>query len=428
MAKTFQAHWLIVLVCCSSVEAKVTASLSQNSIRLGQSTQLNISSNNAGLSAPNLKALKANFIIAGSGKVSNPYIDNGQRKLRSRWFFVLRPKRGGLLTIPPIAVNGEYTTALKLRVTGAPSNAKKAPAKPKAKPKPTNAAELTLRVNKPKAYRYSQVIVTSTLFYPGKLPGSYQLSTPFSEGAIVKPLGKATISDGVKDSKPYQLLLRQYALFPSEAGQLRIQPSSFKANKDDGLPVSVSSKAVNLEVLAPASQTARGYWLPAEKLTLNESWQIPQQLKIGDTVERTITLTAQALTAEQLPLVNELAHEAVEIQLQDVELSEQVSKSGITAKRSETVSIKLLSAGTVQLAPIDLYWWDTANNRGAFATLPAKTLSVSPIAKPSSATSPQQQPQATAPASSDPLVKTLIAISLISTLGWLFSAFRRRKN
>jgi hypothetical protein len=52
----------------------------------------------------------------------------------------------------------------------------------------------------------------------------------------------------------------------------------------------------------PLPPEAQGNWLPAEQITLHDSWQAePRHLRVGDQTTRIITIEAKGLAASQLP-------------------------------------------------------------------------------------------------------------------------------
>jgi hypothetical protein len=70
---------------------------------------------------------------------------------------------------------------------------------------------------------------------------------------------------------------------------------------DAGQPAAASSRELTVNG-EPRPATVHGEWLPAEQITLHESWEDkPPQLKVGEPVTRTITIEAKGLVAPQIP-------------------------------------------------------------------------------------------------------------------------------
>ena len=77
---------------------------------------------------------------------------------------------------------------------------------------------------------------------------------------------------------------------------------------------SLNETAPDLQVKLSASDDA--WWLPASGVRLDDAWSIdPKELTAGDEVIRTITLSAQDVLANHLPVIEPLPSRAISLSL-----------------------------------------------------------------------------------------------------------------
>ena len=60
---------------------------------------------------------------------------------------------------------------------------------------------------------------------------------------------------------------------------------------DDGTTIELQGETLEVEVLEPAHRSSLGIWLPADRLTLTDNWNPPDQIHPGDRFTRELTLT-----------------------------------------------------------------------------------------------------------------------------------------
>jgi hypothetical protein len=143
-------------------------------------------------------------------------------------------------------------------------------------------------------------------------------------------------------------------------------------------PVLAQSKENVLDV-KPRPTAARGDWLPAEAITLHDSWQDnPPRLKAGEPATRTITVDAKGLSASQIPSLS-LA-QPTNARLYPEAADNQSRTDGKTIIGISTQKLTYLpnAQGTLDVPPVDLAWWDVRADAPRRASVPALSLSVAP--------------------------------------------------
>jgi len=379
--------FILLLLTSFELYAKVTASVDQNKIRYGHSLQLNVSSDNAAGLSPNLAKLKRNFKIIGSSKVSRPHIKNGQRQIKTLWFYVLQPKLSGNLTIPVIKINGEKTKPIPINVQAIKKSKQQKVAKiAQNKKLDTHNIIVKATLNNNRIYPNEMLKYHLSINTPKENNGDFKVNAPFIAGAIVLPLTQMSVKQTTLRGKLRNVYSQSFAIFAEQVAIYQIEPASivYSETVQPGTAKELHLKANNLhfEVTPKANQSSLGYWLPSESISLTEAINIPKILNKGDQISRTITLNGQGLDSDSLPLMSTLTHENIRISLEDVTLSSEMIAGELIATRSETVSMTFTSSGTISVEPIDIHWWNTTVDQARVATLPAYTFKVTDLIKP----------------------------------------------
>ncbi|EPJ48728.1 MAG: hypothetical protein OFPI_28280 [Osedax symbiont Rs2] len=372
--------YIILLIVSSELQGAVKASVDRVKASYGQTIQLNISSDNALGKSPNLTLLKRSFKVIGSSKVSRPYIKNSQRSQKTLWFFILKPKRSGNLTIPAININGEKTSPIRISVTGRQTRTSSSEKLTRSKPVISHDIIVKATINKNKLYPNEILVYQLSVDYPDKSSADFQVKAPFIAGAIILPLAQPSYSKHKVRSKNRTLRTQSFAIFSEKVAYYQIEPAAIsfsdKSNGDKTQQVTLKANNLHFEITPKANHNSLGYWLPSRKIKLSDSWQLPQQIQVGDSITRTIELSAQGINADILPLMSALTHKNVQIKLLDVSIQNSIEDGVLLAIRREKVSMTFTKAGNVSLAPLDIHWWNTDVDQARIASVNAKSFLV----------------------------------------------------
>jgi hypothetical protein len=385
--------FLLFLLISIPVKAQITASVDRKVINYGENLLLTIDSDNSAGRTPNLTTLKRQFSVIGNVKTGSPYINNGKRKYRTIWKYVLAPKNSGTLNIPVIRVNGEQTKAIKIRVI-----ASRVSKKTKTTPTDTHDILIKATIDKNKVYPGQMLTYTLTINVPKESDAhSFNVTPPFSQGAIIIPLSKPVITQTTQRSKLRTVHSQSFAVFAQQTALYQIEPATinFEPNKTQSKASKFVLKAnqLHFEVVKQANQNSLGYWLPSTKLTLSQSWQGKQTVHVGDSVKRIIEIRATSLNAELLPLVSPLSHENLSIKLDDVVVKNIVENDQLIALRQESITITFNKPGTISFEPIQVHWWNTQVEQARITSLSAQNFIVVDIIKEDNL-APQPSPEA----------------------------------
>ncbi len=411
--KTFRNTFLATLLsgllfaCLSApVLAGVNARLDRNKVYEGDPVLLIIESDGRQAGEPDLSVLNKDFRVLGSSTSTRVSIINGRRSDTKSWNVQLEPRRLGTLRIPPVGVGGEQTRALELEVTAIPEQVAA-----------SQSGHVFLEVEADTGghgvYVQQQIPYTVRLYYDDQVI-SGELEAPQPEQAVVEQLGEDKRYSVTRNGLPYNVIERRYAISAEKSGPLRIPPVSFKGEiasqknapgpgqnrlferffRDSpfandpffsntpfatpGQPLRIRSKAIRVDVL-PRPASAGNTWLPAEEVTLQDSWaDAPPQLRAGEPVMRTITLQVKGLTGVQLPGLQLEQPGAVRLYPEAPLNESRTDGDKVYGISKQTFTYIPEKTGKLLIPSVELDWWNTRTNQAASARLPQWELNVEP--------------------------------------------------
>jgi hypothetical protein len=129
-------------------------------------------------------------------------------------------------------------------------------------------------------------------------------------------------------------------------------------------------------VLPSPQQAGKSNWLSAEELDLKDNWSDNSlQVKVGEPLTRTLTLTAKATTVGQLPeLAGSAAIDGIKTYPDQPQLREDKTADGLSAFRQEKIAYIPAAAGEYTLPAIQIDWFNTKTGKMESSHLPAVTI------------------------------------------------------
>lgn len=430
---------LLMLSASAAGWTAVRAQLERATVQEGETLTLSIESDERQSAArPDLAPLRKDFDVLGTSTSSETRVVNGSRSDRTRWLVRLQPRHAGTLDIPAITVGGEHTAPLVLEVTRMSPQASDQRSK-----------HVFLEVEAAGAgnsiYVQQQIPYTVRLYYDDTLMTG-ELSAPDPADAVVEQLGEEQRYTAMRDGREYNVVERHYAIAPEKSGALRIPSATFRGRAavaqagqsrtdggddlmarvlrgtpfandpffngsmgarmtfgDPGQPVVARGREILLDV-QPRPAGAQGHWLPAEQITLHDSWQdSPPQLKVGEPVTRTVTISAKGLAAAQIPPLSFAQPGDARTYPEAPENQSRTDGKTIYGISKQSVTYIPTAQGRLDVPPIELAWWDTRSNTQSRAVLPGREFMVGAGAAggqsapppASAAVGPQSMPAAT---------------------------------
>lgn len=418
--------------------ANIVASLDRNQIFLDESFRLVFESDNAVDGEPNFSPLQKDFEILSQSQSTNMSFVNGRYSRKGVWSLNLIAKKSGSLTIPSVFFGKDQSPALRIQIQD-PTTAKKQSSKDKD-------VFIQVEIDEDKAWVQSQIIYSVRLF--SRISMSNLRSTEPKTNdpdAIIQQMGNATTFEAFRGGIRYAVHEVRYAVYPQHSGKLTFNPVIFEGQISRGRSQSlfdqflntgerkrVRSNTVSVDIEARPSNVKLSEWLPAKRIKLSEEWSEDiSQLKNGDPVTRTITITADGNMAENLP----------DLEMTDIKnlkqypdkplLDNKITDHGISGTKQIKVALIPTSAGRFKIPSISLPWWNTKTGRQEVAHLPEKLIQVhgeaaQAITVAPEATNTQTEEISEKPISINTVTQTVSAtywpwLSLFLGTGWLIT-------
>ncbi len=440
VSKKTRMGWAVALaalvagVTSVASAAELESRLDRHRVVLGETVELQLRLRD-GVVASDITLLEADFAVVDVQRSSRTQIINGRRDDSIDWRLTLAPMRSGELSVPSLRAGDAASQRIALEVLEPGAHIDREELAGSSPP-----VLIETEVDDASPYVQGKLGLTVRVWMDERvLSGS--LSEPSVDGAAVQRTGEDRRYDGVRNGRPYQVVERQYAIFPQRSGELVIPPVVFdgRARSEDrrtrradpfgsmfgdsffgdfpggsgplgsgvieemfgggGRSVRTLSSAVSVDVKPRPDGAGDGWWLPARDVEIVEQWDDAQPVfRVGEPVNRSVAIRATGLSGAQLPPLT----------LPEIDGMKQYREPAVddTATRGdEVISIRLQKAalvptqpGTVTLPAIEIEWWDTAQDRSRTAVLPARRVEVlaapgqvataSPPGAPSSGTPP----------------------------------------
>ncbi|WP_010325355.1 BatD family protein [Marinobacterium stanieri] len=408
---------LLLIIFSPILSAQVSATLDRYSLTASDTLNLTLEAADQIQQRPDLSPLQKDFRILGSQRVVVSSHSSATRDVSTRWHLQLRPLNTGTLTIPPLRLGNSLSEPLDVTVTGAVQS----------RPQADNLFMDSL-ISQDRVYSHAQLIYTARLFQRTPPAESLEFLPPSMPGALVVRLTDPRTFNTERGGETWYIREQTFALFPSETGLHTLLGAEIRsAGPAFSSPL---PERFEIEVLPPAHQNTRGYWLPAEQVSLDENWDTASSLQPGESFVREITLTARGLPADALPSLFTQRHDDYFAQKEDVSLTETQTPQGLVSTRTERIRIEPLGPGALKLPAIDLSWWNTRHDQADTTTLPAREVNIEEPA-PVIAATPAASPDIIDTQGFDfwPWLSLCLGVAFLgSSAGWLHSMRQLRQE
>lgn len=178
--------------------------------------------------------------------------------------------------------------------------------------------------------------------------------------------------------KTYAGITETYTLYPQQPGDFSLPPAQITVPYANDPPKTTVARVLlpQLKFYAEIPVAAEGlsYFLPTTQLTMQQKWSSQLKgLRAGDTITRTVTVTATKMQAMLIPPLPFEAPEGVRVYKEEPSVQDQKTERGEFAqgRRIEFAKYFIQKEGDYSLPAIELKWWNLSTNRLVTATLPA---------------------------------------------------------
>jgi hypothetical protein len=251
---------------------------------------------------------------------------------------------------------------------------------------------LEIEVNKDSVYVQEQLLFTVRLFYTIngiRNPVFTELDMP---NTVTQLIGSPNQYERLIDGERYGVYEKRYVIFPQRSGPLEIPDILFRGEVTDGSSnfvfrnmntrrVTAFIEGITIDIKErPAAAPGGEDWLPVTGLSLEESWSGNiEELQVGDSVVRTLTLQAQGLDGALLPPFSPETVDGFNLYDDPADISRTFVDGSIVGTRIEQATYVALEAGRLEIPALDIPWWDVNSDTPQTASLPAMTLEIATV-------------------------------------------------
>ena len=362
---------------------EVEISLDRNEIARGETVTLTIRiyDQRQGMQL-DLTPLTTQFDVLGTRTSSQIRSVNGAVEAWTDYIVTLFPLEEGSLTIPELDINGQTTAPIEITVTN-------------EGPRSNQSSEelfLEIETNKESVYVQEQLLFTVRLYYTINGIRNPQFTELEMEDSVIQLIGSPNQYEKLIDGVRYGVYEKRYVIFPQRSGPLEIPDILFRGEVTDGSSnfvfrnlntrrVTAFIEGISIDIKErPATVQNTDFWLPVTNLTLEESWSTDiNSLKVGDSVVRTVTMTADGLDGAVLPPFSGTEIEGLNLYPDPPEIERTFVDGAIVGTRIETTSMVPIDSGNVVIPEISIPWWNVETDQLEATVIPATRLTIANV-------------------------------------------------
>ncbi len=410
------ASLMLLLIPVQLQAAEIRVTVDHDPVGLNETFTLTYDLDRSPDSPPDFTPLHDNFELINQRQSSSTSWINGKVTSSIKWKLVLRPLRAGKLKIPPVQFGSDISTAMEITAIEAA----------KFRPQRDNGSDhiaIEIEASPESAYVQQQIIYTMRLLLNTNISRDSTLSAPQLKGANanIQQIGKDIQYTTQRHGSNWQVIERRYAVTPLSSGVIDFEPIHFEGqliqqqqrpqqydpffnmfNTMRGPVKHLFSDPLSVEIKPrPAGFTGK-LWLPASKLEIHGKWSTPHdKLKTGEPATLTITLAADGLSAEQLPVPEILFPAGLKSYDDQPERKDTATSSGIKGILLQKIAVVPTKAGSYSIPAIEIPWWNINADKMEIARLDAIDINASGADVSAAASQPQSStPQTEQPSSS----------------------------
>lgn len=383
MSRRTLFHYILLLCLLYAVPAHAnsfTARVDRSELSAGESVELILeSSDTTQFLAPDLTPLKPLFELLNSQQV-NRFNESGQPV--TQWVLTLLPKQTGLLIIPPLNL-GELNSApinLYIKDFNEPNIF------------PLEPVYIDSQLDREWVYLQAQLILTLRIYHAIPLFADSNLTPLSLDNARVEQLGKPRTFEQHINGVRHGVIEVSYAIYPQQTGTIEIASQTFSAtlaghdphsltpfSARPGQRIKVQSAQIPLQVKdIPSDYPEGATWLPAQQVTLEQTWtpSLTNTIPAGNAVTRLLQLQVKGLPDSLLPALPSKPNSAYTVYLDQPSYSNQYTSDGVLSSRHERQAFVFHNSGQQTLEAIKLPWWNTTTDQLEYAVLAEQSLQV----------------------------------------------------
>ncbi len=329
-----------------------------------------------------LTPLTENFDVLGTRTSSQIRSINGVVEAWTDYIITLFPLNEGELNIPALSINNAITDAITIVVVN-------------EGPRSNQSSEelfLEIEVNKDSVYVQEQLLFTVRLFYTINGIRNPQFTELEMPDTVIQLIGSPNQYEKLIDGVRYGVYEKRYVIFPQRSGTLEIPDILFRGEVTDGssnfvfrnlntrrVTAFIEGIDIAIKERPLVTQNSR-FWLPVANLSLQEQWSSDlDNLQIGDTLIRTITMVADGLDGAVLPPFSAAEIDGANLYPDPPTIERTFVDGSIVGTRVESTSIVATDSGIIEIPQISIPWWNIDTDQLDATVVPATRLEIATI-------------------------------------------------
>jgi hypothetical protein len=251
---------------------------------------------------------------------------------------------------------------------------------------------LEIETNKESVYVQEQLLFTVRLYYTINGIRNPQFTELEMENSVIQLIGSPNQYEKLIDGERYGVYEKRYVIFPQRSGPLEVPDILFRGEVTDGSSnfvfrnlntrrVTAFIEGITIDVLErPSAVQSDDFWLPVSNLMLEESWSTDlNSLKVGDSLVRTVTMTADGLDGAVLPPFSPTEIEGLNLYPNPAEIERTFVEGAIVGTRIEVTSMVPVDSGNIVIPEISIPWWNIETDQIEATVIPATSLVIATI-------------------------------------------------
>ena len=323
--------------------------------------------------------LDDDFIVLSKRSKLYRIADEGEVTNRMQWAVKISPRHSGKLEVPSLRLGKNLTPRLFLEVV-----------QPTREEADRQQIAVHIQAFPENPYVGQQTMIKLRLLHNTPLVEG-RLSEPVSAQADLYRSGEDTRYSMIKGGEEFEVLQRNIILFAGSPGKLTLAPASFRGQIRTNSSLLASpirrinrnSNSLALQLRDIPVEFSGQYWLPASDLQISENWdRLDGNLKVGDSINRNITIIAKGLPADHLPedlLTSNSGR--VKVYADKVVRENSFEGDDLIGSLSQTFVVVFTEAGDINLPELRLSWWDVDEDVEKQAIVPERKITVLAVRK-----------------------------------------------
>ncbi len=223
------------------------------------------------------------------------------------------------------------------------------------------------------------------------------------------------------------VITRVLMIYPLRPGKLTI--NSFKRlvtyfnSHGERTETEISSQPVSIDVRSHESLAGNDtYWIPAKNLRITDQWSPePDNIKVEETAQRTITIEADGLTADRLPNLPSFRAPGIITFAGPVQRETIITDEGPLGRIVYRWRIRPVSQSVAITPSVKIRWFDVSNRQMREAVIPERRVA---FVSSSQERKSSQGIKFSNLLSFWPILAFLLSFLMMSAIGYLFVSFQ----